>query len=117
FVLTDTNLPSTVEIARDDIKVTSNGEDVTSQFDISTPSNGEFTVSKDRLEAAQYQLTYTTTLSAAEEKQEVKNTAAITYTGGSDSKTATIPNPELGVQKEAISIDKSTESDKINWRI
>ncbi|GGN50502.1 Spy0128 family protein [Oceanobacillus indicireducens] len=116
FELTDTNLPNTVEVSN--IKVTTNGEDVTDQFAISEPKDGQFTVSIAKLDAVPYQLTYSTALSATEEAQEVKNTAAITYTGGSDSKTATIPNPELGVQKEAVGqVEKSETGDLINWKI
>src|SRR5699024_4196863 len=56
-------------------------------------------------------------LSATEEAEEVKNTAAITYKGGDDSKIATIPNPTLGVQKEAVSIEKAEKPNRISWKI
>lgn len=116
FKLTDTYTPSSVEVSQ--IKVTSQGIDVTDQFTISPErTGGSFTLSKVKLDAKTYQLTYTTTLSPAEEKQEIKNSAAITYTGGQDKAEAALPKPTLGVQKDAINIDKTVSPNLINWKI
>ncbi|MFF7082655.1 MULTISPECIES: Spy0128 family protein [Bacillati] len=116
FKLTDTYTPSSVKVSQ--IKVTSQGIDVTDQFTISPErTGGSFTLSKVKLDAKTYQLTYTTSLSPEEEKQEIKNTAAITYTGGEDKAEATLPKTTLGVQKDAITIDKTVNPNRINWKI
>ncbi|WP_313469100.1 collagen binding domain-containing protein, partial [Carnobacterium sp.] len=93
FKLTDTNEPATVDISN--IKVTKGTEntDVTSDFKISDPEDGEFTVSAKKLEAVSYQLTYTTSLSPEEEQSVIKNTASIEYTGGNQKAEAVIKNP------------------------
>ena len=116
FVLIDTYTPNTVTVSN--IKITTGTTDVTGQFKISTETTGGiFTVSKGHLDAVPYQLTYSTTLSAAEEKETIKNTAAITYTGGSDSAEKTISSPTLGVSKQATGLDKTKEKPVISWQI
>lgn len=117
FELVDTYSPDSVTVS--DITITTDeGEIVTEQFTISSErTGGTFTISKDRLDAVPYQLTYSTTLSAEEETEDLVNTAEITYEGGYDSKTATIDKPSLGVQKEAVKLDKTDEGDFIEWRI
>ncbi|NLC06082.1 MAG: hypothetical protein GX778_06150, partial [Erysipelothrix sp.] len=115
FELTDTYTPTTATVS--DIKITTGGTDVTSDFNISSATGGTFTVSKTKLDAKEYQLTYLTTLSAAEEQEEIKNTAAITYTGGNDSDVKTIPSPTLRVSKQANSIDRTGAAPLINWTI
>ncbi len=116
FVLTDSYTPTTVTVS--DIKITTGETNVTNQFVISDErTGGTFTVSKDKLDAKEYQLTYYTTLSAAEEQEEIKNTAAITYTGGDDSVEKIVPSPTLGVSKQANNIDRTGNNPVINWTI
>ncbi|NLC26780.1 MAG: hypothetical protein GX777_09205, partial [Fastidiosipila sp.] len=116
FELKDTYTPTSVTVS--DIKITTGGADVTSQFIISTETTGGiFTVRKAHLDAVPYQLTYSTTLSAAEEKGTIKNTAAITYTGGSDSAEKTITSPTLGVSKQATDLNKTGGKPVISWQI
>lgn len=110
--------PSSLEVDTDSIKIeNSDGDNVTEKFSISNPENGSFTVSKDKLDNTQYTLTYTTGLTAAEEAQEVKNVATISYVGGSDKAETSISKPQLGVSKQAVSIDKTQTPKLINWKI
>ena len=118
FILNDTMTPSSLEVDTDSIKIeNSNGDNVTEQFSISNPKNGSFIVSKDKLDNMQYTLTYTTGLSAEEEAQEVKNIATISYVGGDDKAEKSINKPQLGVSKQAVSIDKTQTPKLINWKI
>lgn len=118
FILNDKMTPSSFEVDTDSIKIeNSNGDNVTGQFSISNPENGSFTVSKDKLDNTQYTLTYTTGLSATEEAQEVKNVANISYRGGTDKADKSISKPQLGVDKQAVSIDKTQTPKLINWKI
>lgn len=118
FVLTDTYTPTTVSVS--DIKIMSGGADVTADFTINNPgTGGSFTVSKTKLDAKEYTLTYKTTLSPVEEQQAIKNTAAITYIGGSDSIEEPLSSPSLQVEKQADNIANSSnwENPRINWTI
>lgn len=116
FVLEDTYEPTSVTVS--DIKIMSDGDDVTDQFTISPErTGGHFTVSKDKLDAVSYQLSYTTTLSPAEEQKDIKNAAKITYTGGEDDAEETIPRPTLGVEKQANEINKEADRPTISWTI
>ena len=118
FVLNDENTPNTVTIDKNLIKIVDeSGNDVTADFEISDPVNGSFTVKKDKLENTKYTLTYTTSLSPAEEAQEVKNIANIKYRGGDDKAEANIPKPDLGVRKTAESLDKESNPKVIKWKI
>ena len=118
FVLNDENTPNTVTIDKNLIKIVDeSGNDVTKDFEISDPVNGSFTVKKDKLENTKYTLTYTTSLSPAEEAQEVKNIANIKYRGGDDKAEANIPKPDLGVRKTAESLDKESNPKVIKWKI
>ena len=118
FKLNDTMTPSSLKVDKDSIKIeNSNGDNVTAQFIISNPENGSFIVSKDKLDNMQYTLTYTTGLSAKEEAQEVKNIATISYVGGADKAEKSINKPQLGVSKQAVSIDKTQTPKLINWKI
>ena len=118
FVLNDENTPNTVTIDKNLIKIVDeSGNDVTADFEISDPVNGSFTVKKDKLENTKYTLTYTTSLSPAEEAQEVKNIANIKYRGGDEKDEANIPKPDLGVRKTAESLDKESNPKVINWKI
>ncbi|MGO3017667.1 MAG: Spy0128 family protein [Anaerococcus sp.] len=116
FALVDEYTPTTVTVSN--IKITSGEVDVTSDFTISSESTGgTFTVTKDKLDAKTYQLTYSTTLSPAEEQADIKNTANITYTGGKQSTSKTVSKPTLGVEKEANGINKEPEKPVISWTI
>ena len=117
FKLVDSYTPKRVTVF--DIMITAGGVDVTDQFTISTPANGTFTVEKDKLDAVQYQLTYSTTLSPAEEQEVIKNTADITYTGGSEESEKTFTNPTLVVEKQANSIikEEGQVNPHISWTI
>ena len=115
FVLTDTHLPSTVTIS--DINITSGGQDVTGNFVQTGPNDGVFRLETDQLNATPYQLTYSSTLSPDEEMQKVTNTAVADYRGGTQTANGSIPSPTLGVQKDAISIDKTVDPARINWTI
>ncbi len=117
FKLIDTYIPTTVTLS--DIKIMSGETDVTDQFTISEErTGGTLTLEKARLDAVPYTLTYSTTLSADEEKENLVNTAAITYTGGKDDVTSTINKPTLGVQKEVVGqVDKTENGDFITWKI
>ncbi|MGX7361116.1 Collagen adhesin precursor [Aerococcus viridans] len=117
FKLTDTFTPTTSTVK--DIQIKSGGKDVTGEFNVSTPSNGQFAISKDKLNAQSYQLTYSTTLSPTEEQQEVKNTAKIEYTGNTESRDKSIAKPTLNIDKKAVGITNGeNDADKlITWEL
>lgn len=116
LVLVDTYTPSTVTVSN--IKITTGKVDVTNQFTISDDrTGGSFTVSKDRLDAKEYQLTYSTTLSPEEERVDIRNTVTATYRGGSNDVSKTIPKPTLFVSKQANEIVKTDGNPLINWTI
>lgn len=129
FKLIDQYFPASVDVSN--IKIIAENEVVTNDFIIThgtqndrinpgasgNAAYGEFTVTTDKLNAVPYVMTYETTLSAEEEAQLIRNDIAISYTGGSNSDGYKVNSPILGVQKEALSIDKETEPNRINWRI
>ncbi|HHU08136.1 MAG TPA: hypothetical protein GXZ59_07325, partial [Clostridiaceae bacterium] len=86
---------------------------------------GTFTVDIGDIDAVPYRLTYTSTLSAAQELENaVSNSAKITYTGNTEGETDSkeIPKPELVIDKNATDLEKpSADNDltkpQISWSI
>ncbi|NLC26672.1 MAG: hypothetical protein GX777_08655, partial [Fastidiosipila sp.] len=98
--------------------------------DYITKNDGSFTINLGKLEGVKYKLTYTTTLSAEEEKSKdnegnsaIKNTAAITYTGltnENNESVVVVDNPVLSVDKASTGLYKKLNSDDnplISWEI
>lgn len=116
FHLVDTHTPNTLIIS--DIKFFRDGVELpASAYTLTGPANGQFEIHMARKDPVPYKLTYTTTLSPEEEMSEVKNVAAITYTGGSATLDDTILPPTLAVSKAAVKLNKTVDPAVISWRI
>lgn len=118
FVLTDTYTPSTAEVVGD--IVLKQGDTVlTSETDytISGPTDGSFTVTIAQLKAAEYTLEYATSYSPEDERLDVNNEVAIQYRGGEDGTSANITKPTLKIEKSAEGVDKTTDPVQLSWKV